>query len=126
MEITRIKTINPHFMEAFNKLSDISLPVKDAINLVKSINVIIDESKNTHTVKNQIMVEFGIKSISLSGFEFDSTEKELAFVEEAFTSKWTELMDQTIEIPLKEKIKLPDNISISPKDLSILEDILEY
>jgi len=123
MKLKRSITINPNYIEAVSKVSHLSLPMKQAVSLVKIIRVLQEETEVTKHVSMDLMKEFGIKAITNQGLEF---EDESLFDSEKFNRKWDDLMEQEFDIPLEEKISLPESAVISASDLLTLSELIDY
>lgn len=128
MKLKRGLSLNDNFIKALGTLSSLNFPVKTSISIAKVIKVIQEEVKTSSEVRDKLMVKYGVKSISINGFEFSDKDKEKVFDEKEFAKEWKELYSEEFDIPLDEKIKLPkdDDTKISATDLMLLEDIVEY
>ena len=110
-----------NFLNTLKYLSNEKLPVKLAVSIAKIIQTITQEQTIVFPVRDQLLKEYGVSGVS-GGLPILEDSNKL----EEFSGKIGELMSSEFDLPVADKLVLPDNIEITSTQILTLEAILEF
>lgn len=133
MEVKNSVIMSPAFIPAVEKLLKVEMPVKDCIELAGAVDTINDKLRVLEKAKRSIMDRFAKKdeegnlitqpspsNPNLGTPIFESEEKAQEFAVEI-----QKMLDEVTDIPLQNKIKLNDGVSMTTDDFMIIKDLVE-
>ena len=126
MEISNVYLVDPTFNSAFSRLLKKELPAKSALSLYKCAKVIQEHTQDILKVRNDLLLRHAQKDEdNKPKFVNNMPEWEGHENEEIFLQEMNDVLQETFELPIKNKVKLPENCVISPEDVLVLEPILD-
>jgi hypothetical protein len=106
-------------IEALKKVQDTDMPIKEGFKVLKLINEMQKASEDYFKAKDILLSKYGTPSDEKEGmikFEGDNLNK--------FQDEFKSLIDISFNIEF-EKINLPENVLLKPRELRVLENIIE-
>lgn len=128
MKIKNQTVMAPSFIPAVEKLLKLELPVKDCMQLAKSIREMNEQLALIDKAKTGIMDRFVVKDDN-SQIQVEEDGKTPKFKTEdgkkEFLKALVELLSEDFDISLENKIKIPDNAKFTTEDFVSVEDLIE-
>jgi hypothetical protein len=114
-EIFEMKVI-----EVMKVLLDTDMPINEGFKVIRLIDILQKNHENYAKAK-EILIKKYCDLIDPDKGEFKIKEE----TKDKFLSEMDNLINIEFEVDL-DKIKIPENINIKPKDLLVLKELIEY
>lgn len=118
MKLTLLKFVNPTFVEAFNRLFNMPLPIKEAYWLGKTARVLESESREFQEARVKAVKRYGVEDGNANSIK---SPKDMA----KFQAEVEELLKREVELPMNFKVVLPPETKMTAVDMVLLEDFIE-
>lgn len=118
VELSNAIVFNDGFNRSFSRLIKKEFDTPITLQLVKLSKLMIGHSRDVMAVRDSLLDRYGKKNGKPG--EFKSEEDKAKFFE-----GMDNLLIETFDTNLKEKLVLPKNIKISAEDVMALEDIID-
>ena len=128
MEIINVKVIEDDFIPAFEELMYKQMPAKQCLELCTCLDELVAQANVLRRSKKTIILKHAVtdgkpenvKSDANGSVIFPSPESELAAKTEI-----AEILMESIDIPLTERIKIFDDDISTPRKMRLLSDVIE-
>jgi hypothetical protein len=126
MKLSNRVIFDDNFKGSFNNILKLELPASTALKLIKASKKINEHTLDVFKVRDTLLErcceknENGQISNGEQGPIFKSTEDRDMFIEQI-----NSLLEETFEIDLVEKIKMPDDLIVIAEDLINLQSIID-
>ena len=116
---------NPDFLDAFNGLMKREMPIWQCLEMSKSVEEILKQVSIVDRAKLAIADQYGKKEngqlvIIDKNVVFDDDNKKNICL-----AKVQELLEETFEISLTSKVKVPRDETFTPYKFALLQDVIE-